>query len=285
MSESDIELIVDVAAPASRCRTQESPFLFETWQYRGVTRPITILAWCLGALVALVPVAAAHGDGAEEYRTTILSVEPPGLPVDVRIDDGDRVRFENAGDEPLVLCGYEDEHGCEEWVRISRAGVEVDHNARSYFANVDEEEYGAIPDDAGTEPDWKLVREGPPFYAYHDHRAHWMGLSLPPNVDPSDPARQPVFESELAFRYGDTDGVVRTRLDYVGGRTLLQRYGEQALVAGGVAAMLVVFVVDARRRRRRAAAAGTAGAPVDDASESAAAVTDEPESAPHVDRP
>lgn len=232
-------------------------------------RPTQILAWSLGALLAVAPGAAAHGGSGDQYRASILSIEPSGLPVDVQVVDDDRVRFEHAGDEELILCGYED-GGCEEWVRISDEGVFVDRNARSYFANLDDERYGAIPDDAGTGPDWKLVRERPAAYTYHDHRLHWMGRSLPPNVDESDPHPQEVFESEIAFRYGDTDGVVRTRLEYVGGRTWTQRYGEQAIIGGGVAAMLLAFLVDARRRRARTAEpAGGAATPVADADEGA----------------
>lgn len=243
--------------------------MFDTWQYRGVTRPIPILAWCLCALLLLAPYAPAHGDADQQFRATIRSIEPAGLPVDVRIV-GDEVRFENAGDEQLALCGYEDGDRCEEWVRISDEGVSVDRNSRTWFANLDEDAYGDVPEDAGTSPQWRLVRERPPSYTYHDHRLHWMGRSHPPNVDESDPAPQEVFESELRFRYGDTDGVVHARLDYVGGRSWLQRHGEQAIVAGGVGAMLLAFLVDARRRRCRAAEpAGGEAAPVADADEGA----------------
>jgi hypothetical protein len=228
-----------------------------TWKDGGVTRPTTTFAMLVTLLLAapmLVPSAAlGHGGMGEDFRTRILSIEPSGLPVDVRITDGDEVRFENAGDELLVVCGYEDDGACEEWVRIGEDGVYVDRNARSYHANVDETEFGAIPQDAGTREEWALVRERPRFYAYHDHRVHWMGASLPPNVDAGDPSPQRVFDSEVRFRYGDVDGVVKTRLEYVGGSTWLQRNGERMLLGGGVAAMLVVFAVDARRRRRSGA--------------------------------
>jgi hypothetical protein len=218
-----------------------------------VTRPTTTFATLVALLLAaplLIPGAAlAHGAMGDEFRTRILSIEPSGLPVDVRISDGDQIRFENAGDKLLVVCGYEDE-ACEEWVRIGEDGVFVDRNSRSFHANVDETEFGAIPQDAGTREKWTLVRERPRFYAYHDHRVHWMGASLPPNVDPGDPSPQRVFDAEVRFRYGDVDGVVQTRLEYVGGSTWLQRNGERMLLGGGVAAMLVVFAVDTRRRRR-----------------------------------
>lgn len=200
---------------------------------------------------------AAYGHGAvsERYRSTVVAVEPEGLPVDVRISGGDQIRFENAGDEELVICGYESD-GCEPWVRIGPDGVFEDRNSEAYFANAEADEYGTAPEDAGEGgPKFVMVREKPAFYAYHDHRVHWMGKDLlPPGIDENDPSVQKVFDGEVRFRYGDTDGVVRTRLDYVGGRSWLQRYGEYLLMGGAVAAMLAVFVVDARRRRRRAAA-------------------------------
>ncbi|MCB0878868.1 MAG: hypothetical protein KDC46_07800 [Thermoleophilia bacterium] len=212
-------------------------------------RPIAILCSAiLVALVAAVP-AWSHGSANTDFETKILSIEPSGLPVDVRIVGGDQVRFENQGDQELVLCGYEPGE-CEQWVRIGPKGVFVDHDARSYFANVDATEYGEVPDDAGSNPDWQRVRERPAFYTYHDHRVHWMGLSLPPNVDQSKGGRQTIFESALKFRYGTTDGTVRTRLDYVGGAPWAKRHAEQLIVGFGVVAMLVVFVLDARRRRR-----------------------------------
>ena len=217
-------------------------------------RPIALLASIVACLLVVPTVALAHGGENAGFRTRILSVEPDGLPVDVRITDGDQVRFENAGDEQLVLCGYEDSE-CEEWVRIGPKGVFVDENSRSYFANVDERKYGDVPKDAGVRPDWQRVRERPPFYAYHDHRVHWMGLALPPSVDPGDSDPQKVFDSELAFRYGDVDGVVRTRLEYVGGAPWIRRHAEQLLVGGGIVAMLVVFGLDFRRRRAGAGSA------------------------------
>lgn len=221
----------------------------EIWKDAGVNRPTAILVSCSVLLLSIVPSAFGHGAGGNDFRTEILSVEPPGLPVDVRIVDGDQVRFENAGDQELVVCGYERE-GCEEWVRIGPDGVFVDRNAKSYFANLDDTEYGDVPADAGEEPEWKRVRQGPPFYSYHDHRVHWMGLGVPPNVDQSSSEPQTVFDSELAFRYGDTDGVVKTRLEYIGGAPWLQRNAEQLIVGAGILAMLVVFLADARRRRR-----------------------------------
>ena len=219
----------------------------------------TALLLGLLALLALPAVAAAHGASGTDYKTTITSIEPDGIPIDVRAVNGDQLRIENQGDEELIVCGYLPE--CEPYLRIGPDGVFENRNSKAYFANLDSVSYGEVPKDAGEgPPEWKRVRRAPPFFAYHDHRTHWMGgKQLPPGVDASNPDPQKVNDFQIDMRYGDTPVVVKGRLEYVGGRTWLQKYGEYLLVIGGILAMLVVFVVDARRRRR-ARAAGVAGA-------------------------
>jgi hypothetical protein len=232
-----------------------------------VTWPTRILLLCMVSCL-LVP-AAAFGHGAEDdkYRTTILSIEPEGLPIDVRMTKGDEIRFENQGDEDLMLCGYDSED-CEQWVRIGPDGVFVDKNSKAYFSNAEEDQLGDVPEDAGQgAPEFERVREAPAFYAYHDHRVHWMGRALPPGVDESNPDDQKVMDGEVEFRYGDTPGSVKVRVDYVGGQTWVQRYGEQLIVAGGILVMVAVFLVDAIRRRRRVAASPAGGADEDAAPE------------------
>ncbi|MCW2928152.1 MAG: hypothetical protein JWM86_2120 [Thermoleophilia bacterium] len=216
-----------------------------------MTWPMRTCVSALALVLAVPAIAAAHGAAGTQFRTKVLSITPEGLPVDVRMTKGDEIRFENVGDGVLELCGYETK-GCTPWVRIGPTGVFMDRNSEAYFANRDGERQGAVPEDAGTGPsDFRRVRREPPFYAYHDHRVHWMGGSgLPPGVDEGDPSPQRVYDGEVRLRYDVTEGVVRTRLTYVGGRTWIARYGEYALTSGAVLAMLIAFVVDARRRRR-----------------------------------
>lgn len=194
---------------------------------------------------------SAHGGSTQGFRTKILKIEPAGLPVAVKIIDGDQVRFENAGDKELLICGYEGKPGdCQEWVRIGPEGVFVDRNSRTYFANKDDTKYGEIPSSAGAKPKWELLRKRPPFFTSHDHRVHWMGIGLPPNVDPTDPTPQKVFDADLRFVYGNTEAVVKTRLEYIGGKTWFQRRGEQLFIVLGVALILTVFTIDYLRRRK-----------------------------------
>ncbi|MEO6866442.1 MAG: hypothetical protein ABI200_00295 [Gaiellales bacterium] len=209
-----------------------------------------------------MPAAAlGHVQDTTEYRSYVTSVEPDGLPIEVTIVDGDQVRFENFGNETIEICGYEIED-CEPWVRIGADGVFEDRNSKPFYVNQEADTFGAVPEGAadGTN-DWVRVRRKPLFYKYHDHRVHWMAKdTLPPNVDPTSSATQHVFDGEIKFRYGTTEGVVKARLDYIGGRSWWQRYGEYSIMMIAVLAMITVFWADARRRRLRREAAVEAAA-------------------------
>lgn len=212
-------------------------------------RSIATLGVMVALAIALPAAAWSHGSGSSDFETTITSVEPAGLPIDVRVADGDQMRFENVGDEDLIICGYTSE--CEPFAKIGPDGVFENHNSKAYYANLDTKEYGEIPEGVGEgEPDWQLVRREPAFFAYHDHRSHWMGTELPPNVDSSNPDPQVVNEFGIDFRYGDTDGTVNGTLTYVGGQDWFGRYGEYAITGVAIGAMLIIFLLDARRRRR-----------------------------------
>lgn len=215
---------------------------------RGVAASVIVLAW-----MATAGVASSQGHGSEDpsYETVIRSIEPRGLPIGVTVTDGDQMRIENQGDTEMILCGYTATE-CEPYVRLGPDGVYENTNSEAYYANQEEDSFGEVPDDVGTgRPTWKRVRREPAFYTWHDHRTHWMGgATLPPGVDDGDPARQKVNDWRIDFQYGGRDGSITGRLDYVGGRTFLARYGEYGLTGAAVLAMLVVFFVDARRRRR-----------------------------------
>jgi hypothetical protein len=201
-----------------------------------------------------VSAALAHGVASADYEASITSTKPKGLPIDVSVVNRDQLRVENVGSKELMLCGYgtADDDGCEQYVRLGPKGVDVNHNTRSYYANLDTKQFGDVPDDVGTGgPKWVHLRDQPVFYRYHDHRTHWMGgKTLPPGVDSSDPDRQLVDDFTIELRYGGTPVKVNGKLEYVGGQTWSQHYGEVLITGLAVLAMLIVFAFDARRRRR-----------------------------------
>lgn len=226
---------------ARRCRS---------WGAAVAAVPVMLVMAALACALLLPGSAAAHGAASKDYDTKVLRIEPKGLPIEVRVVGGDRLRIENLGDEELTICGYRS--ACEPYVKLGPDGVFENHNSQAYYANLDSKAFGEVPADAGKgAPKWVRVRREPAFFAYHDHRIHWMGgATLPPGIDSSDPAPQKVTDAKVSLTYGTTPVVVTARLYYVGGQSFLGRYGEYLLTGIAVLLMLGVFVRDARRRRR-----------------------------------
>jgi hypothetical protein len=143
------------------------------------------------ALVAVLGVLAvpgvAHADpaGPTDYLTTITTIEPATDAIDVAVVGGDAFLLITVepGHEVVVL-GYEE----EPYLRILPDGV-VEHNRRSAATYVNEERYGRtdVPDvvDNDAEPAWERVGDGGT-WAWHDHRAHWMGTERPIGLDPGE---------------------------------------------------------------------------------------------------
>lgn len=142
----------------------------------------------VGALAAAVVVfaapAVARADpaGPTDYRTTITAVRPATEAIDVGVAGGDAFLTISVqpGHEVIVL-GYSD----EPYLRILPDGT-IQQNRRSYATYYNEDRYGRtdVPDivDDDAEPVWDRVGDGGS-WAWHDHRAHWMGTEPPIGLD------------------------------------------------------------------------------------------------------
>lgn len=159
---------------------------------RAALRPIGCsIVLAVGLIVATPGLALADPPGATDYETTIASIAP---------DVADVVEFSVLGSDAfigvivqrghtLTVLGYQG----EPYVRVDQNG-DVFENERSESTYYNESRYGgAIPEsaDSTAAPRWIQVASGG-FYAWHDHRAHWMsrqrliglkpGDSLPPET-------------------------------------------------------------------------------------------------------
>ncbi len=136
------------------------------------------------ALMAVLPSYAVAHQGDPNFRSEITSITPASLTDGLsfqtyNFDDG--VRLQNDTGQEVVVIGYDG----EPYVRISADGVvEVNLNSPSYYLNEDRYAEVKIPDraDAKAAPDWKEVDDTGQ-YAWHDHRSHFMGSGLPPQVN------------------------------------------------------------------------------------------------------
>ena len=142
------------------------------------------------ALVALALVAMpgrAHADaaGPTDFRTAVVSITPTTDTVAVSIAGGDSfVHIEVQPGTEVVVLGYDD----EPYVKIDATGT-VFENLRSYATYYNVSRFGTddIPDavDSSAEPEWSEVGGGGS-WAWHDHRAHWMGTEVPVGMQPGD---------------------------------------------------------------------------------------------------
>lgn len=134
---------------------------------------------------AMPSVVHADAAGPTDYRTTVTAITPATDVIDVGVEGGDafmRIDVE-PGHEALIL-GYDG----EPYLRIGADGT-IEQNRRSYATYYNEERYGRtdVPDvvDNDAPPDWEHVGSGGT-WAWHDHRAHWMGTEPPIGLEPGD---------------------------------------------------------------------------------------------------
>jgi hypothetical protein len=141
---------------------------------------VALLAW-------VVQPGIAHADaaGPTDFRTEIVGVEPSTPALEVTIEGGDsfvHLTLER-GHEAIVL-GY----AGEPYLRFDADGT-VFENRRSYatYYNRERDGTGEVPDTVDNEapPDWVAVGDGGS-WAWHDHRAHWMGGEPPVGMQPGE---------------------------------------------------------------------------------------------------
>lgn len=149
---------------------------------KPLQRLVIALAVAVG-VVALPGVAHADPAGPTDYRTTITSIRPATDAFRVSVEGGDAfLRITVEPGHEVVVLGYDD----EPYLRILPDGV-IEQNRRSYATYYNAERYGRtdVPDvvDNAAEPDWERIGDGGA-WAWHDHRAHWMGTEPPIGLEP-----------------------------------------------------------------------------------------------------
>jgi hypothetical protein len=141
----------------------------------------------LGGVLALGGGTPALADpaGPTDYRSEIVTVDPPTPSIEVGIVGGDSfVELTVAPGTEVVVLGYQGEDNL--WFRADGT-VWENRNSPSAYLNEDRLGGGEIPANAfaGAEPDWRQVAADGN-YAWHDHRAHWMQEARPFGLGPGD---------------------------------------------------------------------------------------------------
>ena len=201
--------------------------------------------FAFGLLVAVLAAGQANAhQGNPDFRSEVTGIDPilPGLDAEILNYDSDIV-LTNESDHTVVVEGYEG----EPYRRFSPDGaVAANLNSPAYYLNTDRYGDVNVPERAMPEaaPAWKVVA-GAGEFSWHDHRAHYMSTSTPPQV--TDESRKTkIFDYEIPIRVEGEQGVIAGTLYWVGssGFPLLPF----ALL--GVAAIAAVILVITVRRRR-----------------------------------
>ena len=177
-----------------------------------------LLAACtIAILVVHAAPASAHtisGPKPSNFRSEIESIEPARPGVSVRVVDlGSQLELTNRSDTDVTVLGYEG----EPYLRVGPDGVFENIHSEATYVNRGRNG-GAVPDGVETDPkaapEWHKVSDGNNV-RWHDHRIHWMGDQLPPQVraNPDVPFR--VSEQEILLVQNGERSTVIVALDWV----------------------------------------------------------------------
>jgi hypothetical protein len=211
----------------------------------SASRRAVILVAVAALLVAIgAAPAAAHavaGAQASNYQTRILSVQPvvPGLMVEVA-DAGARLRVRNHTGREVTVLGY----AGEPYLRVGPAGVFENRRSPATYLNRARINPAPPPPDASADapPLWHRIDDGDTV-TWHDHRAHWMAPTDPPDVKAAPNRTQvvlPGWQAEL--RVGNQPVRVSGDLRWVPGPS------PWPWIAVAAAWLLLVMVASRQRR-------------------------------------
>lgn len=187
-----------------------------------IRRTLVALVAAIASLVATALPAAAHGGPggtdppSSNFRSSVQGVDPPAPGLSVRtIDAGARVELVNRTEHTVTVLGYDG----EPYLRIGPDGVFENRRSPATYLNRDRQGRAEVPEeaDAQAEPEWRRIDNGPSA-RWHDHRAHWMGSELPPQVA-ADPDRTHVVieQWEIPLLVGDRSSTVAGGLTWIPG--------------------------------------------------------------------
>ena len=207
---------------------------------RTIACTVAVAALLLGA-----PAALAH-QGNPNYRSQVTRVTPAVKGVDVSVlNFDDRLLLHNTSGKDVTILDYKQ----RPYAQVLADGtVQVNSSSEAYYLNEDRLGETSVPTNLGAEPKWKQLSKSSRF-EWHDHRAHWMGKSDPPNLKDKD-VKTKIDDWTVPIEVAGSKGTIAGTLTWVpldeGGLPLAAIFAFAALL---IVLSLAVFVI---RRRRNA---------------------------------
>jgi hypothetical protein len=144
----------------------------------------------VGTVMVAADPAGAHGVAGiqpSNFATEVQRIVPavPGLSVHA-IDLGNKLQLDNHSSRDVIVLGYDN----EPYLRVGPGGVY--QNDRSPAVYLNRTRTGNVPvprsADPNAPPTWHKIGDGTTV-RWHDHRAHWLASTNPPEVQANPGAR------------------------------------------------------------------------------------------------
>jgi hypothetical protein len=203
-----------------------------------------LVAVGLTLVAALPPAALAHG-GNPNYRSIVHGIDPglPGVSVSVLGYDNE-LQLINRSGQDVTIFGYNG----EPYAKVLANGT-VEQNRFSPATYLNEDRLGTTPvppyAKATKPPSWQVLDKTGRFI-WHDHRMHWMGTKLPPQVKSKD-KKTKIFDYGIPISLAGQKAKVTGTLFWVGPNNGFPVV--PFVILGLVVALVVPLVIRARRRR------------------------------------
>ena len=192
---------------------------------------LPVLALAAGVVLAAAFATPVFADpaGPTDYRSEVVSVDPPSDDIDLEIIGGDSfVQLTAQPGADVIVVGYRGEPYL--WFRPDGTVAE-NRNAPTLYQNLSrygsDAPAGADPEAA---PDWHQVASDHR-WAWHDHRAHWMQNTRPLGASPGDQ----ILEAVVPLVVNDADVSVTVASTWQPAPSPLPAW--LGAIAGGLAAV------------------------------------------------
>jgi hypothetical protein len=186
---------------------------------RVAVRAALLAALTLVALVVLAAPASAHtisGPKPSNYRSWIVSIDPPMPGVSVRVVDlGSQIELTNRTGSEAIVLGYVG----EPYLRVGPDGAFENIHSEATYVNKGRKG-GTVPEGVDTasdaKPEWRKISDGNSV-RWHDHRAHWMSDQPPSQVQKDDGRFYQLSKQPIPVVHDGTRSEVVVELDWVPG--------------------------------------------------------------------